>query len=88
MGSDHQTIINSLLSHSIETETFAQQEAQLARVSHPGDRIDIEINIPNHVDIESIEPRPTLVMGARMKKHRCGAMHINAEPRRAVARRV
>ena len=49
----------------IETKTFTQtrrrvQAAGPAWVWGPEDRSNIETEIPNHVEIESIEPRPTL----------------------------
>ena len=49
----------------IEIETFTQTRRQVqaagpAWALGPEDRSNIETEIPNHVGIESIEPRPTL----------------------------
>ena len=50
---------------AIGTETFMQtrhrvQAAGPAWALGPEDRSDVETKIPSHVEIESIEPRPTL----------------------------
>ena len=44
----------------IETETFTRTRRRCRQWVQHGYRSNIETEIPNHVEIESIEPRPTL----------------------------